>query len=655
MGQSDILRIPCSNMGHQQVQSAFSEEELRAFMKAILADFHALERMLAEGRIESGIRRIGAEQEMFLVDRAGRPWSGADEMLERLNDPRFTHELARFNLELNLQPRVFGGLCLRAMEAELRSLLTKARDVAAGLDGGIVLTGILPTLRLTDLGLDNMVPNPRYLALNQAMSKLRGGTFDFRIKGLDELELTHDNVMLESCNTSFQIHFQVGAEEFARLYNAAQAITGPVLAAAPNSPLMLGRRLWRETRVALFQQSVDARSQAHQQRGRRPRVHFGDEWVKESVLEIYREDIARFRVVLATESEEDPSAVLDRGEVPTLSALRLHNGTVYRWNRACYGVHDGKAHLRIENRVLPAGPTVMDEVANAAFFFGLMAAVVEDHPAVSEVMLFDHAKENFIAAARLGLQANMTWFQGRELPAERLIVEHLLPMAREGLKHAKVDADDIERYLGVIQGRVMTGQTGARWMVESFQAMGDKGTVDQRLCALTRAIVTRQRCGEPVHTWDSADLSEFDGWRESYLHVGQFMTTDLFTVHPEDVVDLAASLMDWRHIRHVPVEDNRGRLIGVVSHRSLLRLLGQGVLKKSEGPVAVKDIMKTEVITVRPDTPTLEAIERMRTHRVSCLPVVEDEERLVGIITERDLIRVAGMLLEQHLRGGDGG
>ncbi len=637
-------------MGRHDISSAFSDEQLRAFMKAILADVHALQRMLDEDRIETGVRRIGAEQEMFLIDKSGRAWCGADEMMRKLaGNKQFTYELARFNLECNLSPQTYGGNCLSAMERELNGLLDTARRTATELGGDIVLTGILPTLRRSDLNIESMVQNPRFLALNDALTQLRGGEFQFRIKGVDEFEMTHDNVMLESCNTSFQVHFQAGPSEFAELYNCAQAITAPVLATATNSPILLGRRLWRETRVALFQQSVDGRSAVHQLRGRRPRVDFGDGWMRSSVIEIFREDIARFRLLLATELDEDPMKVLDRGGVPNLTALRLHNGTVYRWNRACYGISEGKPHLRIEARAFPSGPSVLDEMATAAFFFGLMSSVSREVQDVQRVMRFDDARANFIAAARLGLQANLTWFHGKEYPAPVLIEEVLLPLAREGLKSANVDSADIDRYLGVVHERVKRNRTGARWSLDSLSAMGEKGTKDQRMCAIVRSAASRQRGGDPVHLWELADIAEFEGWRESYLQVGQFMTTDLFTVHPEDVVDLAASLMDWRHIRHVPVEDNDGKLVGLVSHRSLLRLVGQGMKGKEQPPVAVKDIMKLDPVCVTPGTATLDAIELMRKHRVGCLPVVEDN-RLVGIISERDLIRVAAMLFEKHLR-----
>ncbi|MFO1050832.1 MAG: glutamate-cysteine ligase family protein [Planctomycetota bacterium] len=635
-------------MGQQELTGPGDDAALRTFMKALLADVRALERMLESGLLESGVRRIGAEQEMFLVDEACRPRSMVREVMPLLPEVGFTTELAQFNLETNLTPHEFGTDCLRRMETELKERLLQARTAAESLGGGIVLAGILPTLQKSHLGLENMTPNPRYRRLNDAMSALRGGEFHFLIKGIDELETSHDNVMLESCTTSFQVHFQVGPQEFARLYNLAQAITGPVLAAAVNSPILLGRRLWHETRIALFQQSVDARSKTHQTRGLRPRVSFGDGWVRDSVMEIYREDVARFRVLLADRIDEDPEKVLSRGEIPKLSALRLHNGTVYRWNRACYGVNEGTAHLRIENRVLPAGPTVLDEMANAAFFFGLMVALAEEYPDIREVMSFDVAKDNFTSAARSGLRAQFTWIGGREYTAQNLILEHLLPLARQGLEHRGIVRGDIDRYLGVLEERVKVGRTGAQWMLDSLAAMSGKGTADQRLRALCHAARERQKQGDPVARWKLASIEETGSWRHSYQKVGQFMTTDLFTVHPGDVVDLAASLMDWRHIRHVPVEDAEGRLAGLVSHRSLLRLVGQGAAGE-DAQVLVKDIMKTAVVTVSPDTPTLEAIEKMRSHRVGCLPVVEGD-KLVGIITERDLINVAASLLEQHLR-----
>ena len=341
-------------MGEQQVQDDISPEQLRLFMRNLLDDLRALERMIEDDWIESGVRRVGAEQEMFLVGPGWRPAPIATEVLAAIEDPRFTTELAKFNLEGNLDPVVFGKGCLSQIEAQLEELVGLARDGARECGGEIALCGILPTLRKSDLGLDNMAPVPRYFALNRAMNKLRGGSYDFQIKGMDELIVKHDSVMLESCNTSFQVHFQVAADEFAKLYNIAQVVAAPVLAACTNSPLLFGRRLWRETRIALFQQAVDTRSTSHDLRVRQPRVSFGRQWVKESATELFREDIARFKILLGGDTDEDPFAEIRAGRPPKLQALRLHNGTVYRWNRPCYGITEGKPHLRIENRYVPS-------------------------------------------------------------------------------------------------------------------------------------------------------------------------------------------------------------------------------------------------------------------------------------------------------------
>ncbi|MFQ5510591.1 MAG: HPP family protein [Candidatus Krumholzibacteriia bacterium] len=636
-------------MGEQDIQGGTDQHQLRAFTKALLEDVQAIERMIAGGLIESGVRRIGAEQEMFLVDRAMHPAMSALDLLDRLDHPQFTTELGLFNLEVNLSPQSFGGDCLWRMEQELEGLLAQAHRAAKSVESRVLLTGILPTMKQKDLTLASMTPQPRYLQLNRTMSELRGGDFSMLIKGLDELGVNHDNVMFEACNTSFQVHFQVGADEFARLYNLAQAVTAPVLAAAVNSPVFLQHRLWHETRVALFQQSLDTRSETHQARKAPPRVVFGERWVKESALEIFREDIARFRVLIASEPEESPLEMLDRGDIPPLGALRLHNGTVYRWNRPCYGIRDGEPHLRIEHRALPAGPTVVDEMANAAFFFGVMTALGDKYDDITDVMAFDDAKNNFLLAARYGLEARLRWIEGRAVSADKLILKELLPLARKGLRSRKVRSRDIDRYLGVIERRVKCGRTGTQWMLDSLSAMAPGSRTEERYRALTACMYERFLTGKPVHEWEPAQLDEAVDWRDNYRTIEQVMATDLFTVHPEDLVDLAANLMDWEHIRHVPVEDNEGKLVGLVSHRQLLRLVGRG-LKTGGEPVAVREIMTADPITVGPQTESLRAMEIMRKNGVSCLPVVSDDNKLVGIVTEVDFINAAAKLLEEQLR-----
>ena len=637
-------------MGEKDIRLELDSSDLRVFTQALLRDVRALDRLLQQGdQIESGVRRIGLEQELFLVDDMWRPAPVAVEALERIEDPRVTSEIGRFNLECNLEPLLFGGNCLRLMENRLNELLDQVRKVVRDLGAEVVLAGILPTLRKSDLTIDNMVPADRYYALNDALTRLRGGDYDLRIKGTDELRVTHDSVMLEAANASFQVHFQVGPEEFARLYNIAMAVTGPVLAAAVNSPLMLGRRLWAETRIAVFQQSVDTRSAISEIRDVPARVSFGREWVDESVLEIFKSDVSRFRVLLGREIDEDPFELMEEGRVPSLKALQLFNSTVYRWNRACYGVADNVAHLRIENRVLPCGPSVRDEVANAAFWFGLLSGLAEDVDDIREVIAFDSVFTNHLAAARHGLDAHLTWLDGEPVTAQELISHRLLPLARNGVETRGIDAADMERYLDTVEARVDSRRTGASWQLGSLADMGEKGTVEERMAALVAAMVERQKHARPVHEWARAELGEAGSWKPSYLRVEQYMSTDLLTVNEEEAVDLVVNLMDWHRIHHVPVEDNDHRLVGLVSHRPLLRFLASDEGRSEEGPIPVKRVMVTDLVTVTPETPTLGAIEVMRQHRISCLPVVKDE-KLIGIVTERDFMRIAGQLLEEMLR-----
>ena len=634
-------------MGEQNVKANTDETTHQAFMKSLLTEVNALERMLDTGLIETGVRRIGAEQEMFLIDKAHKPALKAMEILDQIDDERFTHELGLFNLEANLSPRKLGGDCLKKMEEEAQEVYLRACEAAAAVDCDIALVGILPTLTKDNLTLESMVPTPRYYALNDAIRGLRGDEFEFTINGIDQLSVKHDNVMLEACNTSFQGHFQVSPEHFAKNYNIAQVVTAPLLAAAVNSPILLGKRLWHETRIAVFEYSIDTRSKIHQERGLRPRVHFGDRWLENSVTEIFKEDIARFRIVLTTETEDDPLGMIEQGIMPSLNALRLHNGTVYRWNRPCYGVHNNIPHLRIENRVIPSGPTVLDEVANAAFFYGMMAGMTEQVSDIRDLLTFADAKSNFLAAARDGIRAQMNWFNDTHLPAKQLILEQLLPLATEGLQEAGIDNDDIDRYLGVIRDRVTHRRTGSRWALESLEKMKERGTQDQRHRCIVSSMVEQQKTGIPISEWKLAEFCAEQDWRDSYLTVGQFMTQDLFTVRPDDIVDFAATLMDWRKIRHVPVESDTGELVGLVSHRALLRLVAQGRMGKDHR-VTVEEIMNRSPRTVNPDTPTVEAIRLMREEKIACLPVIRDN-KLVGIVTEHDLIIVASLLLENYL------
>ncbi|MFQ5678691.1 MAG: glutamate-cysteine ligase family protein [Gemmatimonadota bacterium] len=640
-------------MGERHAQPASDPEELRLFTRRLLRDVKALETMLEGDLIESGIRRIGAEQEMFLVDEEGRPAPLAREVLKRTEDPRIVPELGLFNLEFNTHPVRFERDCLRRLEADVEALLAETREVVRECGGRVVLIGILPTLRKSDLDEENMTPEERYHALNDALSRLGGGAYNFYIKGTDELRVQHETMMLEACNASFQVHFQVGPQEFAKLYNIALVATAPVLAAAVNSPLLFGRRLWRETRIALFQQSIDTRSALSDLREIHPRVSFGSRWVESSILDIYREDIARFQVLLGSEADEDPLEAVERGEAPRLSALTLFNSTVYRWNRPCYGVKDGVAHLRVENRVLPSGPTVVDEIANGAFWFGLVNGLAQRHDDVREVIRFDDAKANFVAAARLGLGAPLTWLEGEESGARELILWRLIPLAREGLEEAGVDERDIDRYLGVIEARADSRLTGASWQLRSLGEMQDEGSLEQRLAALVAASARRQVAGSPVHEWEMACLDEGASWQSSHQRVEQYMNTDLVTVARDAPLDLVANLMDWNHVRHVPVEDERHRLLGIITRRVLLRFMATDEYRSRAEPISAEELMQRKLITAPPDMGTLEAIDLMRHHGISCLPIVRDET-LVGIVTETDFMNIARELLDEKLGQGEG-
>lgn len=640
-------------MGIQEMNQASGGQEHRASTHDVLTDLRALEYMLENGMFETGITRIGAEQELAFVDEAMRPAPLGPQVLEILNEERATTEIGLFNMEFNCDPKVFTGPVLSDLHGELEELMTKAQDASTTLGATPILIGIVPTLQQEHLSREYITPKPRYFALDERITKARGGRYDIRIKGIDEINFSHDSVMLEALNTSYQLHYQVDPEDFAIAFNVAQAVTAPTLAAAANSAVLFGKRLWHETRIAIFEQTVDTSGQdIPTQRDIVKRVRFGEEWVKESVLELFKSDIARFRNMFRADAQEDSLAMVQRGEIPKLFALQTYNGTLYRWNRPCYGITNGKPHLRIENRVLPAGPTIVDEVANSAFWFGLMKRMPKVYPDLTERLSFADAKANFVASARTGLDFKMRWLDGKVIPVRDLILGELVPMAIEGLRDAGVDGDDIDKYMNIISERTETGRNGARWMISSVEHIHDHGTRSERLSTLTAGTITRQQEGSPVHEWSVAEIRESGEWRHHYATVGQYMQTELFTVRQDELIDLAASIMDWEQIRHIPVEDKEHRLVGLVSYRALLRLVADPIKRKSDS-IAVGDIMEREPLSVLPSMPTMEAISLMKANRASCLPVVTEDGKLVGIVTEHDYMRIAGKLLEDQLRGGN--
>ncbi|MEL6823067.1 MAG: CBS domain-containing protein, partial [Calditrichota bacterium] len=386
-------------MGSLNVEAAFSPAKSRSFIKQVLQDLDALALLIEKDFIEKGIQRIGAEQELCLIDKHYRPAPILLSLLDRINDENFTTELARFNIEMNLDPQVFSGNCFKSVKKQLTAMLNELSDACDIHEAGFCLTGILPTIRNHDLTLGNLTPVQRYQGLFKKLRDMRGGSFDYHIRGTDLLRITHNYPTFEFCNTSFQVHFQPLPERFTDSYNVARLISAPVLAAAVNSPLLLGKRLWAETRIALFQQSIDSRGRQEQLREISGRVAFSRNWTR-NILDDFRDDVARFRPLLYCDETEDSLELIRNGEIPKLRALQIFNGTIYRWNRACYDVGRGKPHLRIENRYLPSGPTVDDEIANAAFWIGIMNGFDERYEKLEEKILFDHVMDNFTRSAR---------------------------------------------------------------------------------------------------------------------------------------------------------------------------------------------------------------------------------------------------------------
>ncbi len=629
-------------MGEQRVHAEIDGEARRAYQRAVLRDLAALSEMIESGRIESGKRRIGAEQELFLVGSDWRPAPLCMEMLDQLPSA-FTTELGAYNLECNLPPLAFDGDCLSELDDLLEDFVGQADDAASELGAGVVLTGILPTLRKSDVGLHNMAPRRRYRALNEAMTAAAGGSYELHIAGLDHISVSHDSVMLESCCTSFQFHFQVAPYEFAELYNLVQALTAPLVAVSANSPLLFGRRLWHETRIPLFQQSIDTRHAGYDVRVRRPRVNFGHRWVDDTVLQLFREDVAAFRTLLRGEVHTEPFEMLAAGKVPPLSALQVHNGTVYRWNRACYGVKDNVAHMRIEARAVGSGPTVLDEVANAAFLWGALVALSEEVGDIRSRLAFSDARRNFSAAAQFGLDANMIWLDREHIEVASLILDRLVPAARTALVEAGLSPDDVDRYLGVIEERVEARQNGAIWQLRSMAAMSPRLGADKALLALTASMNEFRAAGMPVSEWPLAQLRETVNMKTNETTVEEFMTTDLVTVQPDESVSQVAALMTWQSVRHVPVEDGEGIYVGLISSLDVIEQLSRYDLRDGDtvapGEVAVEQIMDRDARVVAPETSAAEALVTMREADVDCLPVVRDGA-LIGIVSERDFMHL---------------
>lgn len=617
-------------MGQSKVSSIYTDrEKSTSFMIELLQDVETLEKLIEQGDIESGLQRIGAEQEFCFVDQNYRPAPVIMSVLEKLDDLHFTEEHARFNGEINLDPLELKSGCFAEFESTLKRHIAKLRKIVHSMDCDIILTGILPTISQSDLSLDNITPKKRYKMLSSLLTKLRGKPYEFRIEGADQFIDNHDSTMMEACNTSFQIHLQLGADEISDAYNWSQAIAGPVLSCTTNSPLLFGKKLWRETRIALFQQSLDTRTSSNSSNNRVPRVTFGSRWVKDSIVEIYKEDIIRHPLLLGARPINTTEEVQ---AIPKLRALAIHNGTIYRWNRPCYGITEGKPHLRIECRYLPAGPTIVDQVANSAFWIGLMMGLPKKYKNISARMDFDDARSNFIKAARMGLGAQFQWMKGKRVPAKHLILEELIPLAKDGLKKTSISVKESERYLDIIRQRVHSEQTGSQWIMDTFSGFKKKGTIQDALLQTTAGLINHEKSNMPVHKWSSSNEATVTDPRVRYRTVSQVMSTDLIIASPTDPIELIIKSMEWRGIHHILIVDGKGQLAGLISD-NLLKALGKTLSREN---LLAKDIMIQEPLWVDSEMEIQKARLIMRRNQIGSLPVLRNN-KVAGIITQNDL------------------
>ncbi|MBT8245884.1 MAG: CBS domain-containing protein [Winogradskyella sp.] len=613
-------------MGQLKVKQLVSPEEKALYTHYLLKDLKALEIMLNKNLIEKEPIRIGAEQEFCIVTEDFSPSKKAIEILDVIDDEHFTTEIGKYDLEINSDPLELKDNCFSELYHQFKTLLEKAQKAASTLDTKVLLTGILPTLRHKHIKENWMTPKPRYGMLNKALKDSRSQDFNIHIKGVDELRLFHNSVMLEACNTSFQTHLQINPDEFVEKYNWSQTIAAPVMAVCANSPILFGRELWAETRIAVFTQSIDTRTSSLVFDEKQSRVSFGDQWEEGTVTDIFRDHVSRFRSLLTSDGLEDSLDLLKNGEIPKLRALQLHNGTVYKWNRVCYGVGGGKPHLRIECRYIPSGPTLKDEIANMVFWVGLMHGQTEAYKKMPEKMEFKDVKNNFFKAARYGMETKFKWM-GKLVSVSDLILKKLLPIAQKGLEKVNINSNDIDTYLSIIENRVKS-KNGAQWMVESYRNLQKTKTGFEARQELTAFMHKKQFSDDTIDKWPEPNNHKFNCTDYEPI-VKHRMQTKLFVVHESDSLELVSHIMKWKKIHHLPVVNNKKELKGLVSWTDLIKL-GNTDLKQN-----VINIMQTELITISQEKSLEKAKRIMKEAQINCLPVVYNK-RLLGILTTND-------------------
>jgi hypothetical protein len=485
------------------VPTAFSTQDYRRYRWRLHRCLDVFAQMLDHFQFDDDRPMTGVELEICLIDADGEPTMRNSEVLDLIQQPIFQEELARFNIEWNIPPRLIGGTGLLDYEEYLRKTFDEAEAKAQSLGVGLVFVGTLPTITPEHTVLDNVSSNPRYITLNHQIVDARGDDVSIDIRGTDErLQIQTESIMPESANTSVQFHLQVTPATFASYWNASQAIAAVQVAVGANSPFLFGRRLWDETRVALFEQATDTRPDELRNQAVRQRVWFGEKWIT-SIFDLFEENLRYFPPLLPICTDEDPDDVIAAGGVPNLAELRLHNGTVYRWNRPVYDVSsDGRPHLRVENRVLSAGPTIVDMLANAALYFGLIRSFAEADRPVWSQLPYAAAEQNFYLACRHGLGATLFWPRGGEMSVSDLVLERLLPAAYDGLTRYDVEPAIRDRLLGIIEQRCLAGRNGAAWQSQMVAHLEGQG-LDRpaALREMLRRYVAHMHTNEPVHTW----------------------------------------------------------------------------------------------------------------------------------------------------------
>jgi gamma-glutamyl:cysteine ligase YbdK (ATP-grasp superfamily) len=487
-------------MGEEVEQQTFTREARTRYRTKVRACLDVFERMLVEARFDSDDPATGMEIELNLVDDDEQPALCSMEVLEALGDPDFQTELGRFNLEINVAPKKLPEQGVMAFGDGVRNSLNAAEQAAQEIGAHLVMVGILPTLTERHLEREVLSTNPRYQLLSNEILAARGEDIVLDLHGPERLRVTADSIAPEAACTSTQLHVQVSPEGFPAYWNASQAISSLQLVVGANSPYLVGKELWRETRIGLFEQATDTRAEELKAQGVRPRVWFGERWIT-SIFDLFEENVRYFPALLPVLSEEDPAAVLEGGGIPHLDELRLHNGTIYRWNRPVYAVVDGVPHVRVENRVLPSGPTVVDTLANAAFYFGLVKALAElDRPVWSQ-MSFTAAEENFHAAAIAGIDARVYWPGVGQVPATELVLRRLLPLAAAGLQAWGVSDQETGELLDIIERRCVSGRNGSSWLVEQVHRRGSEGDRHHVISRVMADYREHMHSNEPVHTW----------------------------------------------------------------------------------------------------------------------------------------------------------